>query len=34
MNEPKFRVPTLRASHVSSSNTAQKGCRSRANTRI
>ena len=30
MNEPKCRVPSLSASHVSSLNTAQIGCRSRA----
>jgi len=34
MNEPKCRVQSLRASHVSSSNTAQISCMSRANTRI
>jgi len=34
MNEPKCRDPSLSASHVSSSYTAQIGCRSRANTRI
>jgi len=34
MNEPKCRAPLPRANHVSSSNTAQIGCMSRANTRI
>jgi len=34
MNEPKCRAPSLSASYVSSSNTTQLGCRSRANTRI
>jgi len=34
MNEPKCRAPSLSASHLSSSNTAQVGCRLRANTRI
>jgi len=34
MNEPKYRAPKLSASHVSSSNTAQVVCMSRANTRI
>jgi len=34
MNEPKCRATPLSASHVSSSNTAQIGCMSRANTRI
>ena len=33
-NEPKCRGPSLSASHVSRSNTAQIGCRSRANSRI
>jgi len=34
MIEPKCRAPSFSASHVSSSNTAQLGCGSRANTRI
>ena len=34
MNEPKCRAPLPSANHVSSSNTAQIGCMSRANTRI
>ena len=34
MNERKCRAPSHRASHVSSTNTAQRGCRSRTNTRI
>jgi len=34
MNEPKCRAPSLSASHVSRSNTAQIVCRSRANSRI
>jgi len=34
MNESTCRAPSLSASHVSSSNTVQIGCRSSANTRI
>jgi len=34
MNEPKCRAPSLSATHVSSSNTAQIGCMSRANPRL
>jgi len=34
MNEPKYRAPSVSGSHVSRSNTAQIGCRSRANSRI